>query len=321
MKSDYSSSSTTVVALGGNALGQTPDDQLHLLRQAAPVLVSLADAGPLVIAHGNGPQVGQITRAFSLGVAADPGVPDVDLPEMVAMSQGYIGEHLVRSIDEAGATRGYSGKIAGLLTRVEVDPNDPAFADPTKPIGQFLTREMAEQRMKEEPGSVYREDAGRGFRKYVASPLPRRIVEIEAIQALANAGFIVIASGGGGIPVIRTGYEMKAVDAVIDKDRSAALMADELGASALVILTAVPAVATGWGTPMQHWLHHISLDEGRALIESGELAEGSMRPKVEAIVDFVSKAPAGTVRRGVICALADADRALSGEVGTTITSV
>ena len=114
---------------------------------------------------------------------------------------------------------------------------------------------------------------------------------------------------------------MKAVDAVIDKDRSAALMADELGASALVILTAVPAVATGWGTPMQHWLHHISLDEGRALIESGELAEGSMRPKVEAIVDFVSKAPAGTVRRGVICALADADRALSGEVGTTITSV
>lgn len=321
MKSDYSSSSTTVVALGGNALGQTPDDQLHLLRQAAPVLVSLADAGPLVIAHGNGPQVGQITRAFSLGVAADPGVPDVDLPEMVAMSQGYIGEHLVRSIDEAGATRGYLGKVAGLLTRVEVDPNDPAFADPTKPIGQFLTREMAEQRMKEEPGSVYREDAGRGFRKYVASPLPRRIVEIEAIQALANAGFIVIASGGGGVPVIRTDYEMKAVDAVIDKDRSAALMADELGASALVILTAVPAVATGWGTPMQHWLHHISLDEGRALIESGEFAEGSMRPKVEAIVDFVSKAPAGTVRRGVICALADADRALSGEVGTTITSV
>lgn len=321
MKSDYSSSSTTVVALGGNALGQTPDDQLHLLRQAAPVLVSLADTGPLVIAHGNGPQVGQITRAFSLGVAADPGVPDVDLPEMVAMSQGYIGEHLVRSIDEAGATRGYSGKVAGLLTRVEVDPNDPAFADPTKPIGQFLTREMAEQRMKEEPGSVYREDAGRGFRKYVASPLPRRIVEIEAIQALANAGFIVIASGGGGVPVIRTDYEMKAVDAVIDKDRSAALMADELGASALVILTAVPAVATGWGTPMQHWLHHISLDEGRALIESGEFAEGSMRPKVEAIVDFVSKAPAGTVRRGVICALADADRALSGEVGTTITSV
>ena len=321
MKSDYSSSSTTVVALGGNALGQTPDDQLHLLRQAAPALVSLADAGPLVIAHGNGPQVGQITRAFSLGVAADPGVPDVDLPEMVAMSQGYIGEHLVRSIDEAGATRGYLGKVAGLLTRVEVDPNDPAFADPTKPIGQFLTREMAEQRMKEEPGSVYREDAGRGFRKYVASPLPRRIVEIEAIQALTNAGFIVIASGGGGIPVIRTDYEMKAVDAVIDKDRSAALMADELGASALVILTAVPAVATGWGTPMQHWLHHISLDEGRALIESGELAEGSMCPKVEAIVDFVSKAPAGTVRRGVICALADADRALSGEVGTTITSV
>ena len=274
-----------------------------------------------MIAHGNGPQVGQITRAFSLGVAADPGVPDVDLPEMVAMSQGYIGEHLVRSIDEAGATRGYLGKVAGLLTRVEVDPNDPAFADPTKPIGQFLTREMAEQRMKEEPGSVYREDAGRGFRKYVASPLPRRIVEIEAIQALAKAGFIVIASGGGGIPVIRTDYEMKAVDAVIDKDRSAALMADELGASALVILTAVPAVATGWGTPMQHWLHRISLDEGRALIESGELAEGSMRPKVEAIVDFVSKAPAGTVRRGVICALADADRALSGEVGTTITSV
>lgn len=308
-----------VVALGGNALGHTPDDQLRLLRACAPALVDISEAGPLVVAHGNGPQVGQITRAFALGTAVDPGVPEVDLPETVAMSQGYIGEHLVRSLDEELARRGRSGRVAGLLTRVEVDPADPAFAHPTKPIGQFLTREMAERRRAEDPTQVFGEDAGRGFRRLVASPAPRATVEVDAVRALADAGFIVVASGGGGIPVIRTATGMRAVDAVVDKDRSAALLADELGASTLVILTAVPRVAIGWGTAHQEWLPRLSLERGRALVDAGEFAEGSMRPKVEAVLEFVAGAPAGA-RRGVICALADASRALTGSVGTVVTA-
>lgn len=307
-----------VVALGGNALGHSPDDQLRLLRACAPALVDMHEAGPLVVAHGNGPQVGQITRAFSLGAAVDPGVPDVDLPEMVAMSQGYIGEHLVRALDEELGRRGESGAVAGLLTRVEVSSDDPAFAHPTKPIGQFLTREQMERRLREEPSHVYGEDAGRGFRRLVASPAPRATVEVGAVRALVDAGFLVVAAGGGGIPVVRSGEGMRAIDAVVDKDRSAALLADELGATTLVILTAVPRVALGWGTAHQEWLPRLPLERGRALVEAGEFAEGSMRPKVEACLDFVASAPAGAPRRGVICALADASRALTGEVGTVV---
>ncbi|MCI7671140.1 MAG: carbamate kinase [Schaalia hyovaginalis] len=315
----FTGASTTVVALGGNALGETPDDQLRLLRRCAGALVDIAEAGPLIVTHGNGPQVGQITRAFSLGAAADPGVPNVDLPEMGAMTQGYIGEHLVRSLDEELTLRGRAGRVAALVTRVEVDGDDPAFANPTKPIGQFLNRDMALRRMAEDPSQVYAEDAGRGFRRLVASPLPRRILELGAVRALADQGFLVVAGGGGGIPIVRSGDSMRAVDAVIDKDRSAALLAADLGASCLVIFTAVHRVATGWGTPRQEWLSALDAARGRALVEAGEFAEGSMRPKVEAALDFVEGAPKGA-RRAIICALADASRALSGEVGTLITA-
>lgn len=310
-----------VVALGGNALGHSPDEQLRLLRDCAPALVDLFEAGPLVVTHGNGPQVGQIIRAFSLGASVDPGVPGVDVPETVAMSQGYIGEHLVRALDEELARRGRPGMVAGLLTRVEVDAADPAFARPTKPIGQFLTREMAERRRAEDPSQVYAEDAGRGFRRLIASPRPRRIVEVEAVRVLAERGFLVVASGGGGIPVVRgPAGRMRAVDAVVDKDRSAALLADALGASRLVILTSVHRVALRWGTSGQEWLSRLDLARGRALLEEGEFAEGSMGPKVEAVLDFVAGAPEGGERVGVICALADASRALSGEVGTVVTA-
>ncbi len=309
----------TLVALGGNALGETPEDQLRLLRQCASALADIAEGGPLLVTHGNGPQVGQITRAFSLGAAADPGVPNVELSQMGAMTQGYIGEHLLRSLDEELTRRGRAGRVAALVTRVEVDEDDPAFMNPTKPIGQFLNREMAMRRMAEDPSLVYAEDAGRGFRRLVASPLPRRVLELEAIRTLIDQGFCVVAGGGGGIPIVRSGDMMRAVDAVIDKDRCAALLADQIGASCLVILTAAHKVATAWGTSRQQWLDVLDVARGRALVEAGEFAPGSMRPKVEAALEFVEGGAPGE-RRAVICALADASRALSGEVGTLITA-
>lgn len=322
----------TVVALGGNALGLNPQEQLTALRGAAGGLVDLATASDaLVIAHGNGPQVGQIERAFSLGAAVDTGVPAVGMPEMVSMSQGYIGDHIVRVVEEEMLRRSPRGesasgstprRVAALVTRVRVDPADPAFANPTKPIGPFLTPEQVSCRQDENPEHVYGPDAGRGWRRLVPSPRPVDVVELEAVRTLVEAGFVTVACGGGGIPVVADhadGVEaLHAVDAVIDKDLSAALLAHELGADDLVICTAVHRVALGWGTPHQEWLASLSVDRARALIHREEFAAGSMLPKVMAAVEFVSSAPRGQARRAVICALADVGKALDGQVGTVI---
>ncbi len=309
-----------MVALGGNALGLTPGEQLASLRAAAPGLVDMAEASQgLVVTHGNGPQVGQIDRAWALGSAVDPSVPALGLPEMVAMSQGYIGDHVVGALSQEVARRGREPQVSAVVTRVRVSPSDPSFAHPTKPIGPFLTEEMARRRMAEHPEHVYGPDAGRGFRRMVASPSPVEILEIDAVRALVAAGFITVACGGGGIPVVSEGETgaLRAVDAVIDKDSASALLASDLGADTLVILTAVHRVAVGWGTPQRTWLSSLSVDRGRELCALGEFAAGSMGPKVQAAVDFV--AGGGAVpRRAVICSLADASRALSGEVGTTI---
>ncbi|QWW19032.1 carbamate kinase [Schaalia sp. 19OD2882] len=325
----------SVVALGGNALGLTPREQVEALRNAAAGLVDLATScDGLVVAHGNGPQVGQIERAFSLGCAVDPGVPEIGMPEMVSMSQGYIGDHVVAVLEEevsrrrsgeescAGAGGPARGRVAALVTRVRVDEADPAFAHPTKPIGPFLSAEQAERRRAEHPDHVYGQDAGRGWRRMVPSPRPVEIVEVEAVRALVDAGFLTVACGGGGVPVVsdpsRGVAGLRAVDAVIDKDLTAALLAHTLEAETLVICTAVPRVAIGWGTDRQEWLKDMSVARARELIAAGEFAPGSMLPKVLAAVEFVESAPRGEARRAVICALADAGRALGGGVGTLI---
>ncbi|MDO4258637.1 MAG: carbamate kinase [Actinomycetaceae bacterium] len=321
---------TTIVALGGNALGLTPAEQLAALTQAAAGLVEMSRGGSLVIAHGNGPQVGQIERAFTMGSAVDPGVPSIDLPEMVAMSQGYIGDHIVRVIAEELGRRDNEAdmpsQVAAVVTRVRVDAGDPAFSAPTKPIGPFLTADIAARRGEEHPDHVYGEDAGRGWRRLVASPRPVEVLEVGAVRALVAAGFITVACGGGGIPVIAEdaplgeAHQLRAVDAVIDKDHSAALLAHQLAADTLVICTAVHRVAIGWGTDRQEWLKDLSVDKAREYMEAGEFAAGSMLPKVAAAVDFVAGAPKGRQRRAVICALSDAGRALSGQVGTVFHS-
>lgn len=312
--------SRIVIALGGNALGLDPVEQLARLRAAVPALLGTITAdNEIILTHGNGPQVGSIARAFHIGAAVDPGVPRLPFPEAVAMSQGYIGYQLQQELQAEITRRGKPWHVATVITQVEVDSDDPAFGAPTKPIGAFVTRSAAEAAMAADPGSVYREDAGRGWRRVVASPRPLAIVEVASILNLLDADFIVIACGGGGIPVVprEDGAGHRGVDAVIDKDFCAALLAEQVGADTLVMLTAVPAVALGWGTSRQRWVHSMSLDEAGAAIDAGEFAAGSMLPKVRAAVEFVADGVRqGRERSAVICSLADAPHALEGRVGT-----
>lgn len=298
--------SKIVIALGGNALGKTPSEQLSLVRETSKNTVDLVEMGnQVIVSHGNGPQVGMI---YNNMVSSD-----MPFAECGAMSQGYIGYHLQQAIQRELATRGIKKDVATVITQVEVDKNDPGFNDPTKPIGVFYTEEEA-KKLEKETGATFKEDAGRGWRRVIASPIPKKIVEIETIEKLIKSDTIVIACGGGGIPVIKEDNQYTGVAAVIDKDRTSALLALNTGADLLVILTAVPQVAINFNKPDQKNLSKLTLEEANTFIEKGEFAKGSMLPKVEACMYFVKESG----NKAIITSLDAARDALNGTTGTTI---
>ncbi|MFA5585966.1 MAG: carbamate kinase [Saccharofermentanales bacterium] len=299
-----------VVALGGNALGNTAEEQRQLVRQTAVPIVDLIQEGhELVIAHGNGPQVGMINLAFDSGT-----VPAMPFPECGAMSQGYIGYHLQNALREELLSRGMDLPVATVVTQVVVDPDDPAFSNPTKPIGSFYKQEEAE-RISQETGFVMKEDAGRGYRRVVPSPKPVAVVEERTVNALIREGQIVITVGGGGIPVVRQGDHLEGVAAVIDKDFASEVLAEIVDADYLIILTAVEQVALNYGKPDEKWLDRVSVAEMEQYMQEGHFAPGSMLPKVEASVAF---AKSGKGRTALITSLESARDGIAGKTGTHI---
>ena len=307
--------SKVVVALGGNALGNTPEGQIEAVRKAAPSIMGLVKAGhQVVIGHGNGPQVGMINNAFDFASQGDGKTPYMPLVECGAMSQGYIGYHLQQALQAEAERVGLKLDVVSVVTQVEVSAQDPSFQDPSKPVGNFCSKEEADA-IAAEKGWTFVEDAGRGYRRVVPSPLPVKIVEMDAIKKMMEGGMVVIAVGGGGIPVICKGDRYVGIDAVIGKDRSSARLAADLDADALVILTAVDRVAINFNKPNQKDLAHLTVAEAKEYMKSGEFAKGSMLPKVEACLAFVE---AKKGRKAVITSLALAAEALKGEVGTVI---
>ena len=307
-----------VVALGGNALGNNLPEQMAAVKQTARAIVDLIEQGhQVVIAHGNGPQVGMIQNAMTELTRSDPEkyIP-CPLSVCVAMSQGYIGYDLQNGLREELLDRGINKGVATVLTQVEVDPHDPAFQNPTKPIGAFMTKEEADALVKERDYKVV-EDSGRGYRRVVASPQPQSIVEIQSIQDMVEADLVVVACGGGGIPVFKTeGHHLKGAAAVIDKDFASEKMAEQLDADTLIILTAVEKVAVNFGKPGQRWLDSLTPEEARKYMDEGQFAPGSMLPKVQAAVKFAESRPG---RRALITLLEKAGAGVAGETGTTIT--
>ena len=308
-----------VIALGGNALGDTPEEQIERVREAAPTLLKMIEQGnEIIITHGNGPQVGMIQKAFTYAHQTDEKIPAMDLPECGAMSQGYIGYHLQQALGVALHKAYKRWHVASVVTQIEVDPDDPAFNNPTKPIGAFLTEEQAKAEMAAHPEMSYVEDSGRGWRRVVASPEPKKIVEAPSILNLLDNEFIVIACGGGGIPVVRDYADKgayKGVAAVIDKDMGGELLAEDCEANYLFLLTAVEHVAIRFGTPEQEDLIDISADEAEAMADAGEFGKGSMEPKVRAAIKFVRSRPGRTC---VIGALEKAPDIMAGISGTRI---
>ena len=306
-----------VIALGGNALGNNLPEQMIAVKQTARAIVDLIQEGhQVIIAHGNGPQVGMIQKAMAELTRSDPDkyIP-CPLSVCVAMSQGYIGYDLQNALREELLDRGISKGVATVLTQVEVDPTDPAFAHPTKPIGAFMTREEADKMVAERGYDVI-EDAGRGWRRVVASPQPVSIIEIESIRDMVNAGLVVVACGGGGIPVYKTeGHHLKGAAAVIDKDFASCVLAQQVEADTLIILTAVEKVAVNFGRPDQKWLDELTPELARQYIAEGQFAPGSMLPKVEAAVKFAESAPG---RSALITLLEKAKDGIHGRTGTAI---
>lgn len=304
-----------VIALGGNALGNTPDQQLKLVRGTAKVIVDMAKEGyEIIVGHGNGPQVGMINLAMDYAANGSAGTPYMPFAECGAMSQGYIGYHLQQAIREEMKKQGLERDVVALVTQVLVDSKDDAFNHPTKPVGMFYTKEQAEK-IEKEKGFIFTEDAGRGYRRVVPSPLPVEIIELNVIKKLVKDNTIVIATGGGGIPVINTDNGLKGVDAVIDKDRSSAKLALDLNADMLVILTAVDKVCINYNKPDQVELSELTLDDAERYIKEGQFAKGSMLPKVEACMDFVRKSNGA---KALITSLEKAAIALKGQTGTII---
>ncbi len=306
-----------VVALGGNALGSNLPEQMEAVKHTSKAIVDLIEQGnEVIIAHGNGPQVGMIQEAMTQLTRSDPEryIP-CPLSVCVAMSQGYIGYDLQNALREELCDRGIDRGVTTVLTQVEVDPDDPAFKNPTKPIGSFMTKEEADRMVAERDYAVV-EDAGRGYRRVVASPRPVSIVELDTISSLVEASHVVIACGGGGIPVYKTeGNHLKGAAAVIDKDFAAARLAEQLGADVLVILTAVEKVAIHFGTPEVEWLDELTPESAQAYVDAGEFAPGSMLPKVQAAVQFVCS---GVGREALITELDRAADGIAGKTGTIV---
>ena len=307
-----------VIALGGNALqsgnaAPTAEAQLEVVRGTARQLAEVSARGyEMAIVHGNGPQVGRILLASE---TAKDVVPPMPFDVCGAMSQGYIGYHIQQALKYALAARNRNYPVVALTTQMIVDGNDPAFQNPTKPIGAFYTEEEA-RTLEREKGYAMCEDAGRGWRRVVASPLPRKIVEIEAVRLLWDHA-IVITCGGGGVPVVEhPDGTLEGVAAVIDKDFAAELLAEEVNADALLILTEVEKVAIHFGKPNQQDLGHLSLAEAARYVEEGQFGVGSMLPKVQAAMKFVRNNPG---RKAIITSLDKCLDALDGKTGTVIT--
>ncbi|MEG1858606.1 MAG: carbamate kinase [Pseudoflavonifractor sp.] len=306
-----------VIALGGNALGNNLPEQMIAVQQTAKAIADLIVEGhEVIIAHGNGPQVGMLQTAMAELTRSDPEkyIP-CPLSVCVAMSQGYIGYDLQNALREELLNRGIDKGVATVLTQVEVDPKDPAFQNPTKPIGAFMTKEEADKLVAERGYNVM-EDAGRGYRRVVASPQPRSIVELDTIRALVETGHVVIACGGGGIPVIQTeGHHLKGAAAVIDKDFASCVLAEQVNADYLIILTAVEKVAIHFGKPDVQWLSSLTPAEAEKYMDDGEFAPGSMLPKVQAAVRFAQSGPG---RSALITLLEKAKDGVAGKTGTRI---
>ena len=304
--------SRIVVALGGNALGSNAYEQLATVKKTARRLVDLVAMGnEIIITHGNGPQVGMIYKAMA---ATNTGENAVPFAECGAMSQGYIGYHLQQAMQAEFAKRNMRKKVATIVSQVEVDAHDNAFNNPTKPIGSFYTKKEA-MKLQNEGAGVYKEDAGRGYRRVVPSPMPISICELSTIEKMLKEKNVVITCGGGGIPVVKTKRGYKGVDAVIDKDRTSALLAVKLKADVLLILTTVEKASINYKKPNEKKIGKITMDEAKKYIENKEFAEGSMLPKVEACMYFIDHSKG---KKAIITSLAKAKFAIEGKTGTTI---
>lgn len=305
-----------VIALGGNALGNTLPEQMTAVKITAKAIVDLIEEGcEVVVAHGNGPQVGMINNAMSALSREDPSQPNTPLSVCVAMSQAYIGYDLQNALREELLNRNITDiPVTTMITRIRVDAEDPAFNAPSKPIGHFMTEEQAKI-AEEKYGYIMKEDAGRGYRRVVASPKPAEIIEIGAIRSLVDSGQLVIACGGGGIPVTLIGNHLKGASAVIDKDFASELLAEELNADFLIILTAVEKVAINFGKPEEKWLDDITTDDARKYMDEGHFAPGSMLPKVQAAVKFADSKDG---RNALITLLEKAKEGILGKTGTRI---
>ncbi|MCI9515173.1 MAG: carbamate kinase [Oscillospiraceae bacterium] len=307
-----------VVALGGNALQEagkpaTAEAQLEVVEKTAEHIADIIGEGyEVVVAHGNGPQVGRLVLQNEYANDITPAMPfDV----CGAMSQGMIGYHIQQGLSKVLRHRGSKARVATVVTQVVVDQNDPKFQNPSKPIGPFYKEDEA-RAIAAEKGYVMKEDAGRGWRRVVASPVPVEIVELDAVKCLVDNGFVVVSVGGGGIPVIRKeNGDLEGTAAVIDKDLASEKLAEDLNADALVILTAVEKVSINYNKPDQKDLSTLTVAEAKQYMAEGHFAPGSMLPKIEAAVKFVESKPG---RRSIITSLDKAVEALEGKAGTTI---
>jgi len=303
-----------VVALGGNALGNNPEEQRELVKETAKPIVDLIEAGnTVIVAHGNGPQVGMINLAMETSSKSKEHTPSMPFPECGAMSQGYIGYHLQNAIREELLNRNMDVPVATIITQVIVDKDDSAFNNPSKPIGSFYSKEEADELSKK--GYVMKEDAGRGYRRVVPSPKPKDVAEKETIETLIEKGHVVITVGGGGIPVVKDGNKLIGVPAVIDKDFASSKLAEIIDADYLIILTAVEKIAINYGKPDVKWLDKLSIDEANKYIKEGHFAPGSMLPKVQAAIEFAGSKGG---RSALITSLEKAADGILGKTGTRI---
>jgi carbamate kinase len=304
-----------VVAIGGNAVNRpgekpTAENMLSAIEEAMGYLVDMLDKYDIVITHGNGPQVGNILIQQEMAKEVIPPFP-IDVND--AQTQGSLGYMIVQALRNRLAERGLNREVAALITQIVVDKNDEAFKKPSKPVGPFYTEEEARKLMMEK-GWIMKEDAGRGWRRVVPSPKPLDIVEKEIIQMLLKNDVIVVAAGGGGIPVVRENGKLKGIEAVIDKDRASALLAIEINADELIILTGVEKVALNYGKPNQTFVDTLIVDDAMKYLKEGHFPAGSMGPKIEAAIDFVS----ATNKTCLITDMRKLKEALSGKTGTRI---
>ncbi|MCI6001446.1 MAG: carbamate kinase [Finegoldia magna] len=302
-----------VLALGGNALGNSPEEQIKAVRKTAISIVDLVEDGnEVIVCHGNGPQVGMINLAMETAHNSNPQISNMPFAECVAMSQGYIGYHLQKAIKNELSKRNMKNAVSTIITQVKVDKNDEAFANPTKPVGLFYSKEESEK-LAAESGYTFKEDANRGYRRVVPSPKPIDIIEKEEINTLIKEDFIVIAGGGGGIPVVENDGQLEGIGAVIDKDFTSEKLAEISDADLLIILTAVEKVCINYGTENEEGLDELNLSRAQKLIEEKQFAEGSMLPKVKACLSFIQS---GEGKTALITSLEKAKEGINGLTGT-----